>query len=452
MLARLHRSLALLLFFALILFGGLQYRLWHFSLLNQIDHSLLERAEFLKGKWSNSQLDDASLENIIPGGHPTNEIHKVFLEIVDSSGRMLIRSENLGKDNLPISPGPVQPGFYEGLSPNGQRLRIYQEPLDRSHWLRLAEPLQMIDRALAQVTMALFGVGFLIVMATLWVTRQIVRRGFRPFTTISETSKDLVTQGDLSFRLTSTGDCEFRDLTNSINDLLSRVEELHTSQKRLLSDTSHELRNPLTVLRTDLDMLGKEIPLELRHEIVHESQKEVDRLVRLVEDLLLLSWAESRPRIEFENFSLVPLLARAIKRASRIAGQRTVRLEAAPVTVSADADRTLQIVMNLLENAIRHTREEGQIILSWESGSDHDRPGCVVLVVQDDGSGILPEHLEKIFDRFYRVDASRTRALGGTGLGLPVARALARAMGGDLWATSVPGQGCCFFLSLQTSR
>ena len=448
MVSRLLWTLAMVLIGAFACFGLLEYNFLSSSLLGEVDRSLAQRAAFLAEQWRESHLEKGDIEHLIPDRHPLNEISKVYVELVDKQGRILLRSDNLGQDSLPLTPLGDKASFFEGRSPNGERLRIYQEPLGTEIWLRLAEPLQLVDHALRRAALGIMSAVALTLLVTLWVTRKVMQKGFSPLERIALTSKKIIQTGDVSIRLKpESTDSEFVDVITAMNALLARVEEVLEAQKRLLSDTSHELRNPLTVLRTDLDLLGKQdIDQDVRVEVVQESQREVDRMVRLVEDLLLISWAEARPSILHQDFEMVPLVELAVERIRRISGQRKLNLAVEPCRVSADPDRVLQIIINLLDNAVHHT-DEGGCITVWTPAAE----GRVLIVVQDDGEGIAQEHLGKLFERFYRVDASRSRAKGGTGLGLPLARALARAMGGDLWVTSQPGQGSSFYLALESA-
>jgi signal transduction histidine kinase len=207
------------------------------------------------------------------------------------------------------------------------------------------------------------------------------------------------------------------------------------AQRQFLADTSHELRTPLTTLRGNLELLGRDLPPQERDEILAESKQEVDRMARLVRDLLLLAetGAEAAPP---EPVSIrLDLLAREV--AQRVPGADAARVDFddEPVTVVGDEERLRQVIANLVENALRHA--------STQPGAVRVRvrrqPPNVLLEVEDDGPGIPRDALERVFDRFYRVDRGRSRAQGGTGLGLSIVRHVAEAHGGRAWAANRRG-------------
>jgi signal transduction histidine kinase len=226
---------------------------------------------------------------------------------------------------------------------------------------------------------------------------------------------------------------------------VARVESQLEAQRRLLADTSHELGNPLTVLRTDLNLLREELDPIDRAEIVAEADKEAERMGRLLDELLQLSAAEFySPPPASTVVDLEQVASDVVSRMRSLAGTRTLTLVAsAHPTVRGDFDRLGQILSNLLENAIRHTAEDGKIEVALSQGGGRAR-----VSVSDSGVGIAAEHLPHIFERFYRVDRARSRSSGGTGLGLAIARMIAQTHGGSLTAQSAPGVGSTFWLDL----
>jgi two-component system, OmpR family, sensor kinase len=263
-------------------------------------------------------------------------------------------------------------------------------------------------------------------------------RVLQPLIAIVNTAAQLARGGDFGKRLpTDTRDPEVFKLTQTFNDLVARVDGVLTAQRQLLADTSHELRTPLTTVRGNLELLERDLPPEERAEILAESREEVDRMARLVRDLLLL--AESDGTMAAPPLEPVPvrldLLAREV--ATRVAGAQAARVgvQADPVTVVGDEESLRQLVGNLVENALRHASSAPGAVLVRVSR----RPPNVLLEVEDDGPGVPPDVLEKVFDRFYRVDRGRSRAQGGTGLGLSIVRHVAEAHGGRAWAANRSG-------------
>ena len=182
-------------------------------------------------------------------------------------------------------------------------------------------------------------------------------------------------------------------------------------------------------------------------DVLRTVNEEADRLIRLVGSLLTLARADAgQIPIATEPVVMQELLDAAIEQVRAAAGQRDVRLAAEPgppTTFAGDEDLLLQLLLNLLDNAIKHTPAEGQVSAGWSVDGGH-----VQIWVRDTGSGIAPEHLPHIFERFYRADKARSRAEGGVGLGLSICRWIAEAHGGYISVESVPGRDATFTVRL----
>ena len=273
-------------------------------------------------------------------------------------------------------------------------------------------------------------------------------RVLQPLIAIVNAAAQLARGGDFGKRLTTdTRDAEVFKLTQTFNELVARVDGVLTAQRQLLADTSHELRTPLTTVRGNLELLEQDLPAEDRSEILAESREEVDRMARLVRELLLLAegdGAMAAPPLEPVPIRL-DLLAREV--VTRVAGAEAARVEVEgePVTVVGDEERLRQLVSNLVENALRHASNAPGAVRVRVSR----HPPNVLLEVEDDGPGVPSDALEKVFDRFYRVDRGRSRAQGGTGLGLAIVRHIAGAHGGRAWAVNrTDGPGARFSVEL----
>jgi len=182
-------------------------------------------------------------------------------------------------------------------------------------------------------------------------------------------------------------------------------------------------------------------------EVLESLREETSHLSRLVEDLQELSQAEAgRLRFDRQLFPLEPEISRVAANLTPRAGGPSILVDAGGLPdVFADPERCRQIVRNLVENAVTHTPEDGSIRIHAEAGE-----GQVRVEVRDTGSGIAPEHVDRVFERFYRGDASRARATGGAGLGLAIVKQLVESQGGAVWVRSEPGRGACFGFSLPT--
>jgi signal transduction histidine kinase len=228
------------------------------------------------------------------------------------------------------------------------------------------------------------------------------------------------------------------------------VDRVLAAQRQLVADTSHELRTPLTTISGNLELLGGALPSFERAEVLDETRQEVLRLTRLVNDLLLL--AEMGETVSPERLPVrLDLVVNAVIGRLPAADRALIQVVCEPVLVLGDEERLGQIVSNLSQNALRYaSRRVGAVQVRVER-----TPGCALLVVDDDGPGLPPDMLERVFDRFSRLDKARSRAHGGAGLGLAIVRHVAEAHGGRAWAENRPppvgGARLCVRLPAQPS-
>jgi signal transduction histidine kinase len=242
-------------------------------------------------------------------------------------------------------------------------------------------------------------------------------------------------------------------LTAAFNQMAAELASQEAQRRQLVADIAHELRTPISVLRMDLEGIEDGV-VQPSPAVLASLQEEVGLLSRLVDDLRLLSLTDAG-QLALTPGPVAP--AAAVERVATLSAARArqrgieLRTELAPGLPAAWADeqRLVQILGNLIENALRYTPQGGIVTLGARAGSDGGRR-VVIFEVRDTGPGIPPEELERIFDRFYRADRARARETGGSGLGLAIVRGLAEAMGGRVWAESPPGQGARFFVALPT--
>jgi signal transduction histidine kinase len=259
---------------------------------------------------------------------------------------------------------------------------------------------------------------------------------------IVNTANQLAHGGDFSRRLPmDTTDPEVRRLIATFNRLIRRVDQLLETQNQLLADTSHELRTPLTTLGGNLNLLKNDLPSELRAEVIADSEAEVARMTRLIRDLLDLAATAEVPGSEVRPVRLDVLLEETSR---RLGTPTQFALELEPVTVGGDEDRLRRLITNLVENALRYSSTSpGAIRLVV-----HREPPNAVLRVEDDGPGVPVDSLERVFDRFFRVDSARSPESGGTGLGLAIVRHIAESHGGKVVAGNRPEGGAVFTVTL----
>jgi two-component system OmpR family sensor kinase len=281
-------------------------------------------------------------------------------------------------------------------------------------------------------------IGVLILASLLaWV---IAGRVLTPLRLLRDTARS-ITESDLTQRIPVHGDDELADLARTFNEMLDRLEEAFASQKAFISDAGHELRTPITIIRGHLEVMGDD-PAE-RQETLELVADELDRMGRLVNDLLLLAKASRPDFLQPETVDLDDLTHELFAKASALA-QRDWRLAGVgSARIVADRQRLTQAVMNLSQNAVAHTLEGDAV----ELGSDV-RNGNVRLWVKDTGPGVPQHEQDRIFERFVRLD--RAPAGEGVGLGLSITQAVAEAHGGRVELDSRPGEGARFTVIIPT--
>lgn len=259
-----------------------------------------------------------------------------------------------------------------------------------------------------------------------------------------------VADGDLNQHVPVESDIrELHSLGEAFNHMTGSLRQSEKAKNAFVADVTHELRTPLTVIQGTIETLedGALDDLEGRGPLLRSMQAETKRLIRLVNDLLVLTRADAGAlNLTFESVDLVALARARCDGLAGLAAQRRValRVEAREqAKVRADADRLTQVLENLLDNAIRHAPDGSGIVVAIERDDNEVR--CAV---RDQGPGIPPEHVPFLFERFYRVDSSRSHHNGGSGLGLTIVRSLVSAQGGRISVESIVGQGATFIFWL----
>jgi signal transduction histidine kinase len=280
-------------------------------------------------------------------------------------------------------------------------------------------------------------------VAALVLTASVVRRVLAPVGELTDGARALAA-GRLEARVADDRTDELGDLARSFNAMAETLERNEAVRRDLVSDVAHELRTPLAAARASIEAAQDGL-VSADAAFLASLQDEILGLARLVDDLQQLSLAQAGAlRIESTDVPVAEVAGRALDAVRAEAARRGLALRVevgAGLVVHADADRLLQIVRNLLANALVHARSE--IVVSAAG-----RDGRVEMRVADDGPGVTPEAAPRVFDRFFRADASRSRATGGSGLGLAIARQLAGLMRGTLSLDNRPGAGATFVLTL----
>lgn len=359
-----------------------------------------------------------------------------LVEILDG-GRPVFASVGLAGRSLPEASGQVR---FERS--------VYQVAASRSGALalRVAVPATSMERLrrTSDLTIAtVAGVGFL--LAGL-VAHRLAARVVAPVSAVAAAAES-VRFDKLSQRLDvpQASSDEVSRLVISFNAMLERLEDARGRLQRFTADAAHELRTPLTAMKAQLQADAAEWTAASRPALRTVLLGEVDRLSGLVERLLVLAEVDAAP-LSRSPVDFSDVVVERVEAARAAAEDRDVRLDLAtpdPVQVSGDAVLLRRVVDNLVENAIKFTPAQGRVLVSVHRIGEQ-----AVLQVEDSGIGIARAAMPHVFERFFREDASRTRASGGAGLGLAIVAAVVQAHGGRIDATSEPGQGSRFRVHL----
>lgn len=438
---------------AFLLFTFVVYLLPRATLLGEIDERLEETAaEMLQETQVFSQRDVLSL--FIPTEEESSfRSANIFIMVVDDEGNVLRRSDNLRNFAGILDPQGLQEheqGFRT-LTHDEQSVRVLTVPLrvDRGGeqellgYLQVGRVIEDYDTFNRLLVIAVF-IGLAALTASMFTVTWMAPKLFRPLEDIAAYARQISRADDLSRRLPDTGrQDEIGDLTMALNQTLERLETLFRTQQRFLADVSHELRTPLTTIRGNVDLMRRMGVAD--DSFLNDIQAELERMTRLVNDLLLLARADvGGLPIERRPVALDTLLLDVFRQLSMLDRPVDITLEEVDqVSVLGDADRLKQLILNLADNAVKYTIDGGSVRLGL-SKTRHDAH----IKIADTGIGIPESDLPHIFDRFYRVDKARTRAHGGSGLGLSIVKWIVDVHGGTIDVESEVGKGTTFRVTL----
>ncbi len=451
--ARLIWLYSLLVGGILLLFGVAVYQLVDVILVNQIDNTLAQTADELIALTQTTSLGgvDISVQDL---DLATN----VYIQFWERNGVLLLVLPNMRGLDQPLDPlsQQVAEPVFRSTYFRGVHLRVLSVPLSIGNrpvgTFQLAASLAIVETTQRNL-LVIFGVGILAAMGlAAFLVSITTDRFLSPLEGVTQTALQITRADDLSRRLPYYGrsDDEIGQLIHAFNQTLGRLENLFNTQRRFIVDVGHELRTPLTVIKGNVGLMRK---LECGDDEALDSiDDEVDRLNRMVGDLLLLAQAESgklpldRKLIELDTLLLEVLQQTQVLAANRIALSLG---EIDQVLVCGDRDRLKQVFLNLIGNAIKYTPVGGEVTASIGKSN-----GEAHVTIADNGPGIPVEDLPHIFERFYRTEKSRTRSKDGKGfgLGLSIAYWIVRHHGGRIEVQSEEGQGTSFSVRLPLSE
>lgn len=378
-------------------------------------------------------------------------------QILSSDGRVLQSSGDSAAESPMVQP-PVVSRSLGGrrirksvlLGPDRESFRILTlaaPTAQRNDVLVVAESLDGVDRSVDRLLMLLLFAGPAALIAAGLGGWWLARRALLPVARMTRKAAEIgVERLDERVAVPKTSD-ELERLATTLNAMLQRLQEGVQEKHRLVADASHELRTPLAIMRSELDVSLRSDGLSAEARPVLESAlEEIESMSRMVENLLTLSRIDDgRLQLMSKPIDLRKLASTVSRDLQSLARARSVSItsEGVAVMVRGDADRLYLAVTNLVENAVKYAEADGNVQISaWSQDGD----AC--LSVADSGPGIPVEALPYIFDRFFRVDAARSRSEGGAGLGLAICKEIVEAHGGRVSVDTKPGFGSRFSISL----
>ena len=443
-----------------VIFGVLVYVLVKQNLVSQQNDILTRRGDQV---WRSVEYGRGFSPGRFFAPADLNSSPEIFFQFFDSNGASSFSTGFV--NNIPpefpsstLESIPRDHGVFKDVQPaNGPLIHAYirawsRPDLGQSGYLLVGQPLFGIKAQLEGLRLFLIAGAILSLLGAGVASWWVAGRALRPLDAMASTAEDIGRTQDLSRRLPESGpDDEVGRLQRSFNQMLRQLEDAYQrlrsaliAQRRFVADASHELRTPLTTIRGNVGLLLKrdDIASEDRVAALKDIAGESERMSRMVQDLLTLARADAGYHLEKESVDLRPIVQDVSRQAQALQPTRHIELlDGQPAIVRGNADAIKQLLWILIDNAFKHTSDDGQIQLKLLAGSR-----SASLVVSDDGPGIPQEDLDRIFERFYQADPARSGE--GTGLGLAIARWIAQEHGGRVFAANNPRGGAAFTVEL----
>ena len=489
---------------SLILLGGLAYAILMQGLHKDVDQSLLTVARAVAESAAGRVVgpSNPTMEELVRelfGASPFDR----FVQFLDPGGQPLAMAPNVRGRQVPPSEEALHNATlglatFETLE-LGERhpIRVLTYPvMERGRVLQLLRVAISLEGVNAALRKFLLAAAVLLPVATVLAGAGgylLARRALRPVDQMTRAVRR-IEANSLGERIAAPGaDDELGRLARTLNDMLDRLEGAFAEIRRFTADASHELRTPLTILKGEVEVALRtpRDPAEYR-KVLESSLEEVNRMARMVENLLTLTRADAgQLTLERRPVEIGHVLARVVARGRGLADGRGIALslaEGPTATVLADAERLEQAFFNLVDNGVKYTPQDGRVAVRWRlapggagvggrglpagivagsrvgdasetnraarepgavaPGGAHIGPGSVVVEVEDTGIGIGAADRGLVFQRFYRADRARSRAEGGSGLGLAIVKSIIEAHGGSVAVQSALGHGSTFTVTL----
>ena len=442
----------------LIIFSVVLYAITARNLRNAVDQSLEETAtaavRSLEERGFLPLIDEEELLSQFP------ELARIdkFFQIFSPSGTITIRSPNIKQHEVPLSRTALDATFngrtvFESAKyPNEPPLRLISVPIiyrgTLLYIVQVGTSMESIEDTLRRFLVLLIvavPIALAVSLAGGWF---LAGRALRPVDAITLAAQRIAA-GDLSQRLTmSTAPDEIGRLAGTFNNMIGRLDTSFRQIRQFTSDASHELRTPLTVMKGETELvLRRPRPIEEYQSVLESNLEEIDRMTHTVDELLFLSRADmGEVKMESLPVALESLVEDSHRQATLLGQDRAIEVllgTVMPATIQGDELRLRELLLNLVENAVKYSHPGGQVVITLVTDGQQAR-----LSVTDQGIGIAPEDQAQIFDRFFRTDDARAHTKKGTGLGLAICAWIAESHKGRIDAKSDVGHGSTFTVTL----
>lgn len=459
LLGRLQIVLLALLAVSLLLSGLVGYRLVRESTRNDADQFVTDKALILAKEIRSTNLQaidfdarDWAHDRWVPYGQTLDRQWKPRFV-----SRRLTTPIPVNDEVKRLASHPLGIIVHEAVGADGERYRMATAMIRRNDALIGYAQIGVRRREVLLPLWRLAGAWGLISLVTLvlaWLgSRHYLNAWKVPLATFEATAREVAAGGEATHRFVAPPDApELAELARGFNRLLDRLASGQAAQDRFVADASHELRTPLTVLRGELEVaLRRDRSGPEYRETLENCREEIQRLSRLTENLLTLARADADAPLPARELVDAATVCRTVgEQFASSAAQRSISFEVdatREVMVEGEGLALERAVANLVDNALRYTPPGETVrLVAQAAGSE------ALIIVSDSGPGIAPEHLPRLFDRFYRVESFRSREQGGAGLGLAIVRSQVEAHGGTVAVRSELGQGSTFEIRLPLAK
>ncbi len=466
----------LILGILLISFSTLLYLTLSKSLHRDVDNKLRSLADLVASESSSpsSKFGFGNIDQTLEASMNLKPMGK-FIQVLDESGKIGRRSENMKDIQLPISLQTLKNASHGIITFETHRalgntpLRIITYPVKENHQvtriIQIASSLEDVEDALNKLLIILIiSVPSALLAASLG-GQFLANKALKPVDRIAQTAR-MITSKNLNQRIQPLKvKDEISRLIETFNEMISRLDQSFNQIKQFTADASHELKTPLTILKGEVEVALRKKRSDSEYtQILESNLEEINRMSKIVDDLLWLSKADiGEIRLHKEQINLTKIIQELTEQMSLLAQPKKIHIQTTnhqeEIHILGDALRIRELFLNLIDNGIKYTEEGGQINIHLLKETSLQVKGPLFpmdkkemrfakVVVSDTGIGISNEDREKIFNRFYRVDKARSRGQGGSGLGLSICKWIAEAHQGEISVESELGKGSSFIVKL----